>query len=74
MIYLCDSLRHTNDSSAEMKREDVFTGSVKNINQVQGNVICVVTIPGVEIYKSEQKTRIPKYPIEYNANKTAGKC
>jgi hypothetical protein len=73
MIYLCDSLSSRNVSTAKMKLKEKIRVNVKNIDLIQANVICEITIPGVKKYKSVQKKAIPKYPMKYILSKSPGK-
>ena len=68
MIYFCDSLKGQNTSFTKISSASIVKEYVENFKKMGAQIICEVTIPGVDEYKIIKRTNIPEYQDNESSN------
>ena len=68
MIYLCDTLKAQNTSFTKTSSASIVKEYVKSFKKLGAQIICEVTIPGVDEYKIIKRTSIPEYQEKESSN------
>ena len=68
MIYLCDTLKAQNTSFTKTSSASIVKEYVKSFKKLGAQIICEVTIPGVDEYKIMKRTSIPEYQENESSN------
>ena len=72
VYYLCDSLEEMNYSKMEFELNKTQKSNVEHFDRVDARVVCQITIPGVNSYKSVQRSVIPAYSHIKSLSRSAG--
>ena len=68
MIYFCDSLKAQNTSLIKTSSASVVKDYVESFKKLGAQIMCEVTIPGVDGYKIIKRTSIPEYQENESSN------
>ena len=68
MIYFCDSLKAQNTSFTKTSSASIVSEYVKSFKKLGAQIVCEVTVPGIDEYKVIERTIIPEYQENESSN------